>query len=135
MRSILTCGCWSVAPRRCVVRRIKDHGRAWCERFSRAVRSVAEWHLASGERRQLPLFSTPDQGFVLGHQFPVKLGGNEWTATVVETSPATKVAVSFTIQSGATRRREFYRKGQLDYYGKLSDDGMVAVHQLLSLAK
>lgn len=72
---------------------------------------------------------------MLGHQFPVKLGGNEWTATVVETSPATKVAVSFTIQSGANRRREFYRKGQLDYYGKLSDDGMVAVHQLLSLAK
>lgn len=102
--------------------------------FSRAVHSIAEWHLATGERRQLPLFSTPDQGFVLGHQFPVKLGGNEWQATVVETSPATKVAVSFTIQSGATRRRDFFRQGQLDYFVKLSADGMVAVHQLPPLA-
>jgi len=98
--------------------------------FSRAVHSIVEWHLASGERRRLPLFSNPDQGFVLGHRLPVKLGGNEWQATVVETGPATKVAVSFTIQSGATRRRDFYRRGQLDYFGKLSDDGMVAVHKL-----
>jgi hypothetical protein len=37
--------------------------------FSRVVHSIVEWHLATGEGRHLPLFSTPEQGFVLGHQF------------------------------------------------------------------
>lgn len=98
--------------------------------FSRALYSRATWTLASGESREHKFFSKPNEGFVVGHTFPIKMGGNSWPATVVECVQATQLLVTFTIQSGAARRRDFYRIGRLDGYAKHTDDDLVALYAL-----
>ncbi len=98
--------------------------------FSRALYSRATWTLASGDLREHKFFSKPDDPFVTGHTFPVTIAGHSWTATVVECVRATRVSISFTIQSGATRRRDFFRVGQLDGYAKPTENDMVALYAL-----
>lgn len=51
---------------------------------------------------------------------------NSRTATVVAAEPATTVRSAYTIQSGAVRRRAFFRRGRLDVYGKPTSDGQIA---------
>lgn len=98
--------------------------------FSRALYSRATWTLASGDKREHKFFSKPDEQFVMGHTFPVKMAAHSWTATVVECVHATRVLISFTIQSGAARRRDFFRIGQLDGYAKPTENDMVALYAL-----
>lgn len=98
--------------------------------FKRSRYSIAEWFLASGDRREHHFFSEHDQDFAVGHVFPVTMGANTWDATVIAAEPATTVVVRFTIQNGAHRRRDFFRRGQLLAYAKPNDDGTVSLMAL-----
>lgn len=97
--------------------------------FARSKLIVAEWRLASGERREMHRIDTSSPGLRVGDEFPVRLGGNTWTATVTDVEQATTVRIAYTIQSGATRRREFYRRGRIDFYGKPTDDGQIDIYR------
>ena len=80
--------------------------------FARSIYFVAEWTLASGERREMRRIDTSKNGCSVGDTFTVKHAGHSWTATVVAVEPATTVRIAYTIQSGAVRRRAFLRRGR-----------------------
>lgn len=99
--------------------------------FRRAWAMVTEWKLASGELRHASMIVPLSEGWPVGHQHPIRMGAHSWTATVARADEAIEVAIRFTIQSGAIRRRAFYVLGHLDYFGTLVNGGVnVEVLQL-----
>ncbi|MCB0965936.1 MAG: hypothetical protein KDB37_03795 [Ilumatobacter sp.] len=97
--------------------------------FARSAYIVAEWRLKSGAHREMRRIDTSSPGLQLGHNFPVRHGANTWTATVTHIEPATTVRIAYTIQSGATRQRDFFRRGRIEFYGKPTVDGQIAVYR------
>lgn len=95
--------------------------------FHRSMRSVAEWHLASGEQRQAAFYSDPSDGYVTGKKFPVTMGRNTWAATVTSHEPMIRVTASYTIQTGARRRRDLFCAGELTVYARPEGDDRVAI--------
>lgn len=99
------------------------------KRFTAARYSVATWRLASGKQREWAFFSDPKDGYVPGRTFEISQGSHRWTATVTESGPAIRVSIEYTIQSGAKRRRDFFRRGELQFFGELTPDGQVGVYR------
>lgn len=97
--------------------------------FARSSYIVAEWRLKSGELREMRRFDTSSPGLQPGDKFPVRHGANIWTATVTHIEPATTVRIAYTIQSGATRMRDFFRRGGIDFYGNPTEAGQIAVYR------
>lgn len=121
----------SAAVSRLVSRKVVGPWDGTVAGFRRAWVMVSEWKLASGDLRRANTIVPLSEGWPVGHQHPVQMGAHSWTATVSQAAEAIEVAIRFTIQSGAIRRRAFYVQGHLDYFGTLVDGGAtVEVSQL-----
>ena len=92
-----------------------------------AVLIVAQWHLATGERREQAWFAPDDTDLRTGAQFPVRTGAHTWTATVIEDHSATSAIVGYEIKGGQVRDREFFRLGALGAYATPAPDGGMEV--------
>lgn len=106
---------WGQPDAPAVVHRILQDAGPWLGHvrvYRPTLWLVARWTLASGAERTRGFFSA-DGGLKLGSQFPIKHAANEWTATVIEEHPAVHATIEFVIQSGAQRRRAFYRQGEI----------------------
>lgn len=124
---------WPLLEATATVRRTTPTQGPWPGRvvaIERARFLVAQWQLASGEVRQWRVFSTLEDGLVTGGEMPVRQGANQWLARVIEHHGAVRVRVEFTIQSGARRQRDFFRRGELSGYGRRLPGGRVALYRL-----
>jgi hypothetical protein len=97
--------------------------------FRRSQFYVAEWFLASGERREMQRIAPKDDEGTVGDTFTVQMGANSWTATVITSEPATTVRIEYTVTSGKQRRADFHRRGELNVFGKPTDDGGMAFYR------
>jgi len=100
-------------------------------KFGQARYAEAEWLLASAERRSWGFICKKEESesFAIGRTFEVRRASRTWTATVTLNEPAASVRIAYTIQSGALRSRDFYRRGRLAGFAKPTPDGGATLYR------
>lgn len=92
--------------------------------ISRAKRLDLTYMLKSGAERSLVSYEERSAALDVGGVVPVEGMRATWQATVLASTPATRVDVEFTLQSGEVRHRPFFADIDVNgYYEELPQGG------------